>query len=49
MAQCKKCFTTTADCPGCKGGTARGLLGKLTCSQCNNTGQQCPTHGAHWQ
>jgi hypothetical protein len=49
MSKCRKCHTLTSDCPACKGGTVHGLLGKLTCSKCNNTGQQCPTHGAHWQ
>lgn len=49
MSTCKKCHTPTTGCPACKAGTITGLLGKLTCSQCNNTGQQCPTHGAYWK
>jgi hypothetical protein len=49
MAQCKKCSKATQDCTACNGGKAHGLLGKLTCSKCNNTGQQCPAHGAHWK
>lgn len=47
---CKKCGRRTQDCTACKGsGGSGGPLGGLTCSKCNNTGQQCPQHGGYWQ
>jgi len=50
MASCKKCSRTTTDCPGCKGGrNTHGIVGRLTCSQCSNTGQVCPEHGRFWK
>jgi hypothetical protein len=47
--KCKKCGATVHPCPDCKGGTASGMFGKLTCSKCNNTGGQCISHGGHWK
>ena len=44
---CNKCGAGLRPCPACKGGTASGVFGKLTCSKCNNTGMQCPSHGGH--
>lgn len=47
--KCTKCSRPLQDCQSCNGGRATGMLGKLTCSTCRNTGQVCPTHGGHWK
>ena len=45
---CAKCHKRLHECPACKGGSARGMFGMLTCSKCDNTGLLCITHdGAH--
>jgi hypothetical protein len=49
MNACKKCGRGLNDCQACKGGRARGIAGKLTCSKCNNTGVVCAQHGGHWK
>lgn len=46
---CKKCQRPVHDCPSCNGGRATGMLGKLTCSKCNNTGLVCSAHGGNWK
>lgn len=47
--KCTKCFSALRDCKACNGGRASGLLGKLTCSKCNNTGSVCGQHGGFWK
>lgn len=49
MKKCRKCHRPVHDCPICKGRTARGLFGKLTCSNCKTTGSVCNQHGGYWQ
>ncbi len=46
---CNKCHRPLHDCQACKGGTASGMFGKLTCKACNTTGLVCHQHGGHWK
>lgn len=49
MMRCRKCSRPVHDCQACNGGRATGIVGKLTCRTCNNTGSVCNEHGGHWK
>ncbi|GAB3283482.1 hypothetical protein GCM10027449_26570 [Sinomonas notoginsengisoli] len=50
MSSCTKCHRPTVDCPGCNGGrNLTGIVGRLTCKECGESGQVCPEHGRFWK
>jgi RecJ-like exonuclease len=48
VAQCQRCYKSTATCDVCKGdGHVQFMFGD--CTECDGTGQVCPDDGKFWQ
>lgn len=45
---CQRCYRSTQQCEVCDGkGNVQWMFGD--CTECDGTGQVCPTDGKYWQ